>query len=133
MRRKRKEGAAAMACQLRSINNHPFGALRGFMPLGSGEERVYRELREAIPVLDAAVGKLVRLSGGFQAQCKNAQAQRRLRRRRLSRIIFFMYAPFLSFAETEDSWTAGRNKKFPRRKGRGSFSYFFSIFSMPPM
>ena len=69
---------AAQACQLRSGNSHPFGALRGFVPLGGGEERIYRELREAIPVLDAAVGKLVRLSGGFQVKCKNEQAQKKL-------------------------------------------------------
>ncbi len=79
MKRKRKEAPlAAQACQLRGSNSHPFGALRGFVPLGGGEERIYRELREAIPVLDAAVGKLVRLSGGFQAQCKNAVAQAKL-------------------------------------------------------
>ena len=79
MRKKRKEQAsAAAACQLRGGNTHPFGALRGFVPLGGGEERVYREMREAIPVLDAAVGKLVRLSGGFGVQCKNAVAQQKL-------------------------------------------------------
>ena len=56
MKRKRKETqAAGAACQLRTGNTHPFGLLRGFTPLGSNEDRVYRELREAIPVLDAAV------------------------------------------------------------------------------
>ena len=79
MKRKRKEGlVAAQACQLRGSSSHPFGALRGFVLLGGGEERIYRELREAIPVLDAAVGKLVRLSGGFQVRCKNPQAQKKL-------------------------------------------------------
>ena len=79
MKRKRKERlATAQACQLRGTGSHPFGALRGFVPLGGGEERIYRELREAIPVLDAAVGKLVRLSGGFQVQCKNPLAQKKL-------------------------------------------------------
>ena len=79
MKRKRKENAvAATACQLRGTRSHPFGALRGFVPLGSGEERIYRELREAIPVLDAAVGKLVRLSGGFAVRCKNPKAQQKL-------------------------------------------------------
>ena len=78
--KKKKQDAplAASACQLRGGHNHPFGALRGFVPLGTGEERVYRELREAIPVLDAAVGKLVRLSGGFDVRCKNAVAQKKL-------------------------------------------------------
>ncbi len=79
MRKKRKEeGAAAAACQLRTGQSHPFGALKGFTPLGGGQEQIYRQLREAIPVLDAAVGKLVRLSGGFTAKCRNGQAQRKL-------------------------------------------------------
>ena len=79
MKRKKKEsGAVAAVCQLRGGTSHPFGAMRGFTPLGGGEERVYREMREAIPVLDAAVSKLVRLCGGFQVQCRNAQAQNRL-------------------------------------------------------
>ncbi len=77
MKAKRKEGggAVAVSCQLRSGQNHPFGALRSFTPLGAGEERIYRQLREAIPVLDAAVGKLVRLSGGFSVKCRDADAQ----------------------------------------------------------
>ena len=79
MKRKRKEQTAvAAACQLRTGQSHPFGALRSFVPLGGGEEWVYRELREAIPVLDAAVGKLVRLSGGFQVKCRNGEAQKKL-------------------------------------------------------
>ena len=79
MKRKRKEQTvSAAACQLRTGESHPFGALKGFMPLGGGEERVYRELREAIPVLDAAVGKLVRLSGGFAVKCRSAYAQEKL-------------------------------------------------------
>ena len=68
----------AAVCQLRGGDTHPFGAMRGFVPLGGGEERIYRELREALPVLDAAVGKLVRLCGGFQVQCRNENAQQRL-------------------------------------------------------
>ena len=79
MKWKQKEKPlSGAACQLRSGSSHPFGALRGFVPLGTGEDRVYRELREAIPVLDAAVSKLVRLSGGFSVQCKNPKSQEKL-------------------------------------------------------
>jgi len=79
LKKKRKEqGVSAAACQLRTGSSHPFGMLKGFVPLGTGEERVYRELREAVPVLDAAVGKLVRLSGGFQVKCRSAAAQKKL-------------------------------------------------------
>ena len=79
MKRKRKNtGSVAAACQLRSGTAHPFTDLRGFVPLGLGEERVYRQLREAIPVLDAAISKLVRLSGGFQVKCRNHRSQQAL-------------------------------------------------------
>lgn len=75
MKWKRKENVPVAVTQLRSGENHPFGALRSFVPLGGGEERLYRQIREAIPVLDAAVGKLVRLSGGFQVSCRDQQSQ----------------------------------------------------------
>ena len=76
-KKKEKNGVAAVS-QLRSGQVHPFGALRSFAPLGGGEERLYRQIREAIPVLDAAVGKLVRLSGGFTVKCRDGESQRKL-------------------------------------------------------
>ena len=79
MKRKKKEnGGVTAVCQLRNGSTHPFGAMRGFVPLGGGEERVYREMREAIPVLDAAVSRIVRLCGGFEVKCRSAEAQQRL-------------------------------------------------------
>ena len=78
MKKRQKGSAAAAVCQLRDGTAHPFTALRGFVPLGAGEEQIYRQLRDAIPVLDAAIGKLVRLSGGFEAECKSPTAQRAL-------------------------------------------------------
>ena len=77
-KRKKKDAGPVAVCQLRSGQTHPFGSLRSFMPLGTGEEQVYRQLREAVPVVDTAVGKLIRLTGGFQARCKSKGAQERL-------------------------------------------------------
>ena len=79
MKWKRKEKPVATVCQLRSADVHPFGALRGYTPLGTGEEQIYRQLREAVPVLDAAVGKLVRLTGGFSVKCMDPAAERKLK------------------------------------------------------
>ena len=76
-KRKEKNNVTAV-CQLRDGQIHPFGALRGYVPLCRREERLYQELREGIPVLDAAVGKLVRLTGGFQVSCRNGAAQLRM-------------------------------------------------------
>ena len=79
MKWKRKEkGNIAAVCQLREGDVHPFGMLRSFTPLGTGEEHIYRQMREAVPVLDAAVGKLIRLSGGFGVKCRDPRAQQAL-------------------------------------------------------
>ena len=78
MKLKKKDSGPVAVCQLRSGAVHPFTALRSFTPLGGGEERMYRQMREAVPVLDAAVGKLIRLSGGFSVTCSSQEAQRKL-------------------------------------------------------
>ncbi len=77
---KKKQAAATPVAvgQLRLGSAHPYSGFRGYVPLGGGEERIYRELRAAVPVLDAAVGKLVRLCGGFSVKCPSARAQQGL-------------------------------------------------------
>ena len=79
MKRKKEAPAVAANCQIRSGSSHPFGMLRGYMPLGGQEERIYRQVREAVPVLDAAVGKLVRLTSGFDVVCPRPENERKLR------------------------------------------------------
>lgn len=76
-KKKAAPAVGAVACQLRR-KEHPFSNLRGYVPLGGGEEQIYHEIREAIPVLDAAIGKLVRLSGGFTVRCPDKTAQGKL-------------------------------------------------------
>lgn len=75
----RKKETACRASQLRQGQTHPFGAMHA-VALGGSEAELYRTMRQAVPVLDAAVGKLVRLTGGFTAACQDEQAQARLRR-----------------------------------------------------
>lgn len=41
---------------------------------------LYTSLRDSVPILDAAVGKLIRLSVGFDAHCKDAAADSALQR-----------------------------------------------------
>lgn len=64
--------------QLRDGSKHPFGLLSAYVPLGGAETRLYREIREAVPVVDAAISKIIRLTGGFRVECSNAAAQRQL-------------------------------------------------------
>lgn len=77
-RRKQTKEKPAAAVQLRSGGAHPYGLLRGYVPLGGGETAVYRAVREAVPVVDAAVMKLIRLCGGFTVRCESEQAEREL-------------------------------------------------------
>ncbi|MGN1002548.1 MAG: serine/threonine protein phosphatase [Oscillospiraceae bacterium] len=65
--------------QLRDGARHPFGVLSGYVPLGGGETRIYRAVREAVPVVDAAIMKLIRLTGGFSVACGSERAERELK------------------------------------------------------
>ena len=64
--------------QLRSAEQHPFGMLAGYIPLGGGETALYRAIREAVPIIDAAIIKLIRLTGGFLVRCSDAEIEARL-------------------------------------------------------
>lgn len=79
MDRERKGTGGERAVQLRGGRRAAFGLLEGYAPLSDGETRLYRMIREAVPVVDAAVCKLVRLTGGVQVHCGNAQAEEALR------------------------------------------------------
>ena len=72
--RKRENGAGA-AVQLREGGRHPFGVLDGYVPLSQGEMELYRSIREAVPIVDAALRKLVRLAGGVKVSCRESAAQ----------------------------------------------------------
>lgn len=64
--------------QLRPGMRHPFGMLEGYTPLHSPEFALYRAIREAVPVVDAAIWKLVRLSGGLTARCPDPHTEEAL-------------------------------------------------------
>ena len=67
---KKKEKAAVPVVQIRNGSHHPFGVLREYMPLRNGEMQLYRAVREAVPVVDAAIYKLIRMSGGVRVACE---------------------------------------------------------------
>ena len=66
------------AVQLRGGGRMAFGPLERYVPLLDGETALYRAVREAVPVVDAAVCKLVRLTGGVRVRCGDAAAQQEL-------------------------------------------------------
>ena len=79
-KRKAERGAAVAAAQLRDSGRHPFVQLDGYVPLHNREIALYRAIREAVPVVDAAICKLVRLCGGLTVACRDTRAQEGLDR-----------------------------------------------------
>ncbi|NCB51054.1 MAG: serine/threonine protein phosphatase [Clostridia bacterium] len=77
---KKPKETPARAVQIRSAEHHPFGMFDSYVPLGGGEIRLYRSIREAVPVVDAAIMKVIRLTGGFSAVCSDKRAERELNR-----------------------------------------------------
>ena len=75
----RRQTPPAAEVQLRDTGRRPFGMLGNFSPLRSGEIRLYRAVREAVPVVDAAIYKLIRMTGGVSAACGDSAAERELR------------------------------------------------------
>ena len=61
-----------------TYKSNPFNLLDSYVPLSNPQTQLYRELREAIPILDAAIYKIVRLTGGFEIKCTSADATKRL-------------------------------------------------------
>ena len=79
-KRRKAAGVPAWAAQLRDAGRHPFVQLDGYVPLSRGEIALYRAIREAVPVVDAAICKLVRLCGGLKVTCREERAQEGLDR-----------------------------------------------------
>ena len=77
---RKKPAAQPPEVQLRDQEGHPFGALDRYVPLRRGELELYRAIREAVPIVDAALMKLVRLCGGVPVRCGAGAAQAGLER-----------------------------------------------------
>ncbi len=68
-RRKKDGGAPVVQTASRELSR-PQGLLSAFSPAG-GDYELYRSLRESVPVIDAALDKLVRLIGSFTVTCED--------------------------------------------------------------
>lgn len=70
--KKRKESTLTASAVQTSVNaKHPYSQLTTYMPM-NGKSRIYVELRKAVPIIDAAVNKIVRLAEGFRFETGNA-------------------------------------------------------------
>lgn len=77
-KRKKETGINAVGVHTapKTAARHPFVQICGYMPLADSELKMYSSLREAVPIIDAALSKLVRLLGGFRIVSADAQLER---------------------------------------------------------
>lgn len=55
--------------------SYPFYLFDNYIPLGDAEYSLYSALREAVPLIDAALDKIVRLVGSFTVKCGNVKTE----------------------------------------------------------
>ncbi len=73
--KRKKEAVSAVQTAPGTGGLHPFAFIRNYRPLGAYEKELYRSLRESVPIIDAAIYKIVRLVGGFTVKCSDKAAQ----------------------------------------------------------
>ncbi len=73
-----KRKPSATMVQTARGKTQPFLMLDRYVPLASAELALYDSLREAVPVIDAAIEKIVRLIGNFKISCSNPAARKML-------------------------------------------------------
>lgn len=77
-RKKDSPESAVAAVPQTSASVHPFTNLSNYNPVSTTDINLFRSLREAIPVIDAAIYKIVRLIGSFTVECEDADATKAL-------------------------------------------------------
>ena len=76
--KKQKPQKNAVAVPQTGRKTHPFPALSSYSPLAGTDAALYKALREAIPIIDAAIYKIVRLIGTFEVKCESKAATKAL-------------------------------------------------------
>lgn len=66
----------ARAVQTARVGGHLFDGWMGYTPLATPDCAMYDAMREAVPIIDAALDKIVRLTGGFRVECDDPAWQR---------------------------------------------------------
>lgn len=79
-RKKAKVGEKGVsAVPQTGINRHPFTSLASYYPGRNADFTLYRSLREAVPIIDAAILKTVRLLGSFEVRTGSDSADEMLK------------------------------------------------------
>lgn len=77
--KKQKELPDVVSAPQTGKNSHPFSLLGSYSAQGAAVYNLYRSLREAVPIIDAAIMKTVRLLGTFEVKCGDEKIQQEMK------------------------------------------------------
>lgn len=77
--KKQKSQSDVVSVPQTGKSTHPFICLNSYIPYGIADYSLYRSLREAVPIIDAAIMKTVRLLGTFNIKCSDENAELQLK------------------------------------------------------
>lgn len=70
-KRQKRHKAAVQTVTSTNINSSPLDMLNHYSPISIAEIKLYSVLKEAVPIIDAAISKIVRLVGEFSIKCED--------------------------------------------------------------
>ena len=74
-KRKVKEKVSILSAPQNDSSSHPFNIVGSYSPLTKVELDLYSSLREALPIIDAAICKINRLLGTFSVDCESKKTK----------------------------------------------------------
>lgn len=74
-KRKVKENVSILSAPQNLCSSHPFETISSYSPMNRVELDLYSSLREAVPIVDAAICKINRLLGTFSVECENKRTK----------------------------------------------------------
>ncbi len=77
LKKRKGSDVSALSVQTSSSSNHPYYRMASYMPMNSNSI-VFLQLRDAVPIIDAALNKIVRLTEGFEFETGSEQLNRQI-------------------------------------------------------
>ena len=73
-----KNGGVPVTAVQTAAREQPFVRLESWVPVSAGERKLYDALRESVPIVDAAIEKILRLVGSFRVECPDSFTEKNL-------------------------------------------------------
>ena len=77
-KKKKQDFPTVQTAPAQEQKRHPFSQIRNYKPDSNCELKLYKSIKEAVPIIDAAISKIIRLTGEFEIECENENIQKEI-------------------------------------------------------